>query len=121
VHALRDAHEALVSDGRLLLVHPYGAENPVAGGGSRLGALDAREFADAVRVAESAVDNTLFEQVDERRFEIVEHFDDAETLLAEVAEWQRTVTPPALAAAVRAAAPPFTVCLPIVLRLYHRL
>ncbi len=121
--ALRHAHEVLAPGGRLLLVHPYGAENPIEAAGGRLGALDAREFGDTVRAAEAGVAalvaEGLFAQEDERRFEVAEHFADAEELLEEVAGWQGTRTPAELAAAVRAAAPPLLVRLPLVLLLFR--
>lgn len=124
MHALRQAHTALVPDGLMLDLHPYTAAIPVEREGERLGELDAAEFARTAQATEDGlrrcVDYGLFSLESERHFDVLEHFETAEALLSTVGEWAGTRIPRGLAARVRRSRPPFQVRERIVLSLFRR-
>ena len=118
--ALRRVHEALVPEGILLDLMPFAARIPVETPSERLGSLDAREFARTVRQVEAALADVerdgLFALEREVRFDVLEHFESAGTLLETVGAWQGTRIPAEVRAQIERHEPPFRVREQLVLR-----
>jgi hypothetical protein len=112
VNALHRIHHVVKPGGALLDLHPRRPFATVEAAGRLLGSLDEGEFMELVAETEAGLEQVvtqgLFEPGKALRFDVVERFDDGEELVRTVNEdWFGTSVPAELAAAVRAAHPPF--------------
>jgi hypothetical protein len=100
VHVLRNVHQAVVSRGLVLDIHPLGLDFAVRAGSRGLGFVDARRFAGVVEAMDEAVEETisagLFEEVRTLRRHVVERFDDAAEALEEADTWTNLRLPSAV-------------------------
>ena len=91
-------------------MQPIAPRPPVENDGVRLGSLDMREWRVTVDAVAERIDRTiaegLFSQEEERRYEVLETFDDGHELVEEVGEWDGTKISRALAARVKRASGP---------------
>jgi hypothetical protein len=113
VNALHRIHSAIIPGGLVLDVQPVGPAPPVESNGQRLGSLDMREWRVTIDHVAALVDETvakgLFAEEAERRYEILETFDDGKELVETVREWTGTTISQTLAARVERAMPPLTI------------
>ena len=113
MNALHRLHSALVPGGLVLDMQPVGPAPPVESNGQPLGALDMREWRVTIDHVAALVDETvakgLFAEEAERRYEILETFDDGKELVETVREWTGTTISQTLAARVERAMPPLTI------------
>ncbi|HEY8775385.1 MAG TPA: hypothetical protein VIM33_02770 [Gaiellaceae bacterium] len=113
MNALHRLHSALVPGGLVLDMQPVGPAPPVESNGQPLGALDMREWRVTIDYVAALVDETiakgLFAEEAERRYEILETFDDGKELVETVREWTGTTISQTLAARVERAMPPLTI------------
>lgn len=120
MHALRQIHRALAPGGILLDMHPVPPATRAEVGGVSLGDFEDEEFFDIVRATERPLAETdLFVLEDELEFDYLERYDSAEELLEDVGEWEGCRVPPALAHAIREAAPPVDIWERVTLRLFR--
>lgn len=112
MNALHRLHSALVPGGLVLDMQPVGPAPPVESNGQRLGSLDMREWRVTIDHVAALVDETivegLFAEEAERRYEILETFDDGKELVETVREWTGTNISQTLAARVERAMLPLT-------------
>jgi hypothetical protein len=124
VHALRNVHRMLRSEGLLLDSRPLADGARVEAGGRTLGRLDEREFARELVVLDRAVEGlvaeALFRPVDERVFEVAMDFDGPAELLSEVVTWRGIAVPVRLQRAVKRGEPPFEVRITTAVRVYEK-
>ena len=124
VHALRNIHAALGPGAMLVDTQPVGAQPSVAADGAKLGTLDLREWLETIKAVDERVAQTLaaglYDAQYERRFTVVDTFDDAPECLETMSSWRGTRVPAALATRIRAARPPLTVAQEVRLRLLRR-
>jgi hypothetical protein len=109
VHALRHVHELLTPGGTLVDLHPVNEERLEAEG-RMLGVIEEPEWLNvdlpnAEARVRDAVDARIYALEAELAFELLQHFDDAEELLA--AKQEPLEAQPDVVARIRAAAPPF--------------
>ena len=109
MHALRHVHSLLVPGGTLVDLHPVNEER-VESAGNLLGVIEESEWVDidlpnAEARVRDAIRNGLLELEAESSFELLQHFDDAEELIA--AKQEALDVQPDLVRAIRAARPPF--------------
>ena len=120
MNALRNLHSALVPGGLVLDMQPIGGRIPLEAEGANLGRVDmrdwARTIADVARLVDKVLADGLFGEVEERRYEVRETFDDGAELLETVSTWDGTTIPAALARRVRRASPPFVIVEPVLMR-----
>lgn len=120
MNALRRIHEALVPGGLLLDMQPLGPRPAVEANGRRLGSLDMREWQMMIDEVAALIDGTitdgLFNELEERRYHVLETFDDGKELVESVSEWAGTKISRTLAQRVERAAPPMTIRQPVRLR-----
>ena len=113
MNALHRIHSAIIPGGLVLDVQPVGPAPPVESNGQRLGSLDMREWRVTIDHVAALVDETvakgLFAEEAERRYEILETFDDGKELVETVREWTGTTISQTLAARVERAMPPLTI------------
>ena len=113
VNALHRIHSALVPGGLMLDMQPVGPAPPVESNGQRLGSLDMREWRVTIDHVAALVDETiakgLFAEEAERRYDILETFDDGKELVKTVREWTGTKISQTLAARAGRATPPLTI------------
>ena len=113
MNALHRIHSAIIPGGLVLDVQPVGPAPPVESNGQRLGSLDMREWRVTIDHVAALVDETvakgLFAEEAERRYEILETFDDGKELVETVREWTGTTISQTLAALVERAMPPLTI------------
>ena len=113
VNALHRIHSALVPGGLVLDMQPVGPRPPVESNGQRLGSLDMREWRVTIDHVAALVDETiakgLFAEEAERRYDILETFDDGKELVKTVREWTGTNISQTLAARAGRATPPLTI------------
>lgn len=113
VNALHRLHTALIPGGLLLDMQPVGPAPPVESAGQPLGSLDMREWRGTIDHVAALVDETmakgLFAELAERRYDILETFDDGKELVDTVREWTGTNISQTLAARVEQAMPPLTI------------
>jgi arylsulfatase A-like enzyme len=80
VHALRNIHGVLISDGLLVDTQPLSPHPPVAADGADLGTLDMREWLDTIRAVDDrvaeVVDACLYEEQHEERLVVTDTFDN---------------------------------------------
>jgi hypothetical protein len=92
VHVLRQVHGALASGGRLLDIHPIGADFAVRAGERGLGFVDTRKFGVVVQAMDERVESVLaeglFEDVKALRRHVVERYDNASEALEEADGWE---------------------------------
>jgi hypothetical protein len=122
VHALHRIHAALVSGGLVLDMQPIAPRPPVEANGIRLGSLDMREWRrqtidPVAELVDDAIAEGLFEQEGERRYEVLETFDEGKELVETVQDWTGTKISRSLAARVQRATPPLVIREGIRLRL----
>jgi hypothetical protein len=108
VHALRHAHELLITDGTLVDLHPV-TEQVVETGGRVLGTIlepdwTARILPNAEARLRDAIRHGLFVLEDEIEYDLCQHFDTAQDLLEAKSEVLGDQA--ALAASIRAADAP---------------
>ena len=124
MHALRNIHAALVPGAMLVDTQPVGAQPSVAADSAKLGTLDLREWLETIKAVDERVAQTLaaglYDAQYERRFTVVDTFDDAPECLETMSSWRGTRVPAALATRIRAARPPLTVAQEVRLRLLRR-
>ena len=120
MHALRQAHDALVPSGALVDMRPGFASSPVLSGDRELGRLDETAFIDEMSRAEpalaEAVSARLFAVEVERFFDLVHRFGSSAHLVEEVGTWRGTSIPLDVRASLEAAEPPLDVLERCVLR-----
>ncbi len=125
MNALRNLHSALVPGGLLLDMQPVGGRVPLEAAGAKLGSVDMREWGRTVaaiaRLVDSVLADGLFDDVDERRYDVLETFDDGAELLETVATWDGSTISTALARRVRRASPPFVIVEPVLMRVLKAL
>ena len=113
MNALHRIHSAIIPGGLVLDVQPVGPAPPVESNGQRLGSLDMREWRVTIDHVAALVDETvakgLFAEEAERRYEILETFDDGKEFVETVREWTGTNISQTLAARVERAMPPLTI------------
>lgn len=114
VHALHQIHAALVPGGLVLDMQPVAPRPPVEADGKRLGSLDMREWRrltidPVAELVDDAIAGGLFGEQGERRYEVLETFDDGKELVATVREWTGTKISRSLAALVERSAPPLKI------------
>ncbi len=111
--ALHRIHSALVPGGLVLDMQPVGPRPPVESSGQRLGSLDMREWRVTIDHVAALVDQTiadgLFVEEAERRYDVLEAFDDGKELVETVREWTGTKISQTLAVRVERAMPPLTI------------
>jgi hypothetical protein len=124
VHALRNIHAALGPGAILVDTQPVGAQPSVTADGTKLGTLDLREWVETIEAVDERVAETLaaglYDTLHERRFTVVDTFDDAPECLETMSGWRGTRVPAALATRIRAARPPLSVAQEVRLRLLRR-
>jgi 2-polyprenyl-6-methoxyphenol hydroxylase-like FAD-dependent oxidoreductase len=124
VHALCNIHAALAPGAILVDTQPVGGHPPVAADGMMLGTLDLREWLDTIEAVDERITETLaaglYDAQHERRFTVVDTFDDAPECLETMSSCRCTRVPVALATRIRAARPPLTVAQEVRLRLLRR-
>jgi len=124
VHALRNIHAALVPGAMLVDTQPVGAQPSVAADGAELGTLDLREWLETIKAVDERIAETLaaglYDTQHERRFTVIDTFDDAQECLETTSSWRGTRVPAALATRIPAASPPLTVAQEVRLRLLRR-
>ena len=113
MNALHRIHSAIIPGGLVLDVQPVGPAPPVESNGQRLGSLDMREWRVTIDYVAALVDETvakgLFAEEAERRYDILETFDDGKEFVETVREWTGTTISQTLAARVERAMPPLTI------------
>lgn len=113
MNALHRIHSALIPGGLVLDMQPVGPRPPVASNGQRLGSLDMREWRVTIDHVAALVDETiakgLFAEEAERRYDLLETFDDGQELVETVREWTGTKISQTLAVGVERAIPPLTI------------
>ena len=111
--ALHRIHSALVPGGLVLDMQPVAPQPPVESNGRRLGSLDMREWRVTIDQVAALVDQTiadgLFMEEAERRYDVLETFDDGKELVETVREWTGTKISQTLTARVERAMPPLTI------------
>lgn len=94
-------------------MQPVGLRPPVESNGRRLGSLDMREWRVTIDHVAALVDQTLadglFVEEAERRYDVLETFDDGKELVETVREWTGTKISQTLAGRVERAMPPLTI------------
>jgi hypothetical protein len=118
VHALRHVHELLVPGGTMLDLHPV-TEEQVEAEGRIIGVIREPEFVatdlpNAEARLEQAIEEGLYALEAEISFDVLQHFDRAEELLA--AKDEHLAGQEALARRIRAATPPLAIREHVVLR-----
>ena len=107
VNVLRNVHQAVVPGGRVLDIHPVGADMPIRAGPPGLGFVDAGKFAQVVAAMNDAVAEVesegLLEHVRSIRRQVVERFEDPAEALEEAAGWSNLRLPAAVARRLREA------------------
>ena len=97
MHALRNIHAALVSNGLLVDTQPIGSQPRVAANGDELGTLDMHEWIETIHAVDERVDETiatgLYEKTDERTLVIRSTFDDGPDCLEVIGTWRGTRVP----------------------------
>ncbi len=100
MHVLRNVHQAVVTRGLVLDVHPLGIDFAVRAGSRGLGFVDAREFARVIEamdeIVEQVVSEGLFEDVRTLRRHVVERYADPEEALEEADGWTNLRLPAAV-------------------------
>lgn len=120
MHALRRIHETLVPGGVLVDIHPFPPAEQVEAGGRTLGRLDEHElFADIAEAERLLAESGLYRLEQELETDVVERFDDAEELIANVSDRRRMELPHDLERGIRAASPPIDLRERIVLRRFR--
>jgi uncharacterized protein related to proFAR isomerase len=121
VHALRNIHAVLTSDGLLVDTQPLSPHPPVAADGADLGTLDMREWLDTIRAVDDlvaeVVDAGLYEEQHEERFVVTDTFDNGPECLETVSSWRETRVPASLVSRLEASQVPVTVEQEVRLRL----
>jgi len=112
VDALRQLHDALVPDGKVIDTQPLSPRPAVFIAGKRVGSLDLREWVRTIGAVdaeiERALGDRLFTLETEERIVVTDFFDSGSECLDEVQEWAGTRVPKALEAKIRATAAPVT-------------
>jgi len=94
VHALRNIHAALATDGILVDTQPVSASPTVALGGGELGSLDMREWLDTIHAVDERTAETiaagLYELEHESRFVVTDTYDNGPECLEIVSGWRGT-------------------------------
>jgi hypothetical protein len=121
VHALRHVHRLVVPGGTVVDVHPV-TEGQVEAGGRRIGIIEEPEFTavhlpNAERCLSDAVAAGLYTLETETEFDFLQHFDDADELVA--AQEDPALVKPALARRIRAAPPPLVIREHVVVRRFR--
>jgi hypothetical protein len=109
VHALRHVHSLLVPGGTLVDLHPVNEERVESADGE-LGVIEEPDWLNvdlpnAEARVRDAIRDGLFELEAESAFELLQHFDEADELIA--AKQEPLEAQPDLVRRMRAAAPPF--------------
>ena len=124
MHALRNIHAALASDGLLVDTQPIGPQPRVAANGVELGTLDMHEWIETIHAVDERVAETiaagLFEQTAERTLVVRDTFDDGPNCLETIGTWRGTSVPPPLAGRLAALRDHVTVDQEVRLRLLRR-
>jgi len=123
VHALRHVHKLLVLGGTVVDLHPV-AEEQVEAAGGRVGVIEEPDWIsvdlpNAEARLEEAIQDGLYTLEAEVEFELLQHFDEVEELLA--AKEDELAAQPALVRRIRAATPPLITRQRFVLRRLHAL
>ena len=107
MHALRNIHAALASDGILVDTQPVSASPPVALDGGELGSLDMHDWLDTIHTVDErvtdAIEDGLYELRHESRFTVTDSFDNGPECLETVSGWRGTRVPPGLSQQLAAA------------------
>ncbi len=94
MHALRNIHAALATDGILVDTQPVSASPTVALGGGELGSLDMREWLDTIHAVDERTAETiaagLYELEHESRFVVTDTYDNGPECLEIVSGWRGT-------------------------------
>jgi hypothetical protein len=121
VHALRNIHAALASDGILVDTQPLGERPSVAVGGAELGTLDMRAWLETIRAVDALFAETiaagLYELQHEERISVTDTFDAGPECLTAASGWRGTRVPRLLASRLAATRVPVTVEQDVRLRL----
>jgi hypothetical protein len=121
VHALRQTHQALVSGGVLLDMHPVPPSTRAEICGESLGEFDDAEFMQLVANAEAEIERGgLFTQESEVVFDYLERYDDPMQLLEDIKEgWEGCRIPAELEQRIREADEPVDIWERVVLRRFR--
>jgi uncharacterized protein related to proFAR isomerase len=121
VHALRNIHAVLTSDGLHVDTQPLSPHPPVAADGADLRTLDMREWLDTIRAVDDlvaeVVDAGLYEEQHEERLVVTDTFDNGPECLETVSSWRETRVPASLVSRLEASQVPVTVEQEVRLRL----
>ena len=102
MHALRNIHAALASDGIVVDTQPVSARPDVASDSAKLGTLDMRDWLDTIHAVDErvryAIEDGLYELRHESRFTVTDSFDNGPECLETVSGWRGTRVPPSGAA-----------------------
>jgi hypothetical protein len=94
VNALSQIHASLVAGGLVVDTQPVSAQPRIEAQGSDLGTLDMRDWARTIATIdgqlERAIGDGLFALDAERRFVVIDGYDDGAEFVAEVREWAGT-------------------------------
>jgi hypothetical protein len=94
VNALRRIHDALVREGLVVDTQPVSADPPLTTAGGTVGTLDMQEWAQLIGTVDGLVEQTirdgLFGLVDERRFVVIDDYDDGAEFIEHVRDWVGT-------------------------------
>ena len=124
MHALRNIHAALVSNGLLVDTQPIGSQPRVAANGDELGTLEMHEWIETIHAVDERVDVTvaagLYETTDERTLVVRSTFDDGPDCLEITGTWQGTRVPQPLANRLAALRDQITVDQQVRLRVLRR-
>ena len=124
MHALRNIHAVLASDGLLVDTQPLSPHPRVATGGAELGALDMNEWLDTIRGVDELVSHAitagLYALQHEERLVVTDAFDNGPECLETVRSWRETNVPASLAIRLDATQGAVTVEQEVRLRLFRR-
>jgi hypothetical protein len=94
VHALRNIHAALATDGILVDTQPVSASPPLGLDGGELGSLDMHEWLDTIHAVDERFTETiaagLYKLEHESRFIVTDSFDNGPECLDIVSGWRGT-------------------------------
>ena len=100
MHALRNIHAVLVSNGLLVDTQPISAHPRVTGDGAQLGVLDMREWLETIHAVDERINEAiaagLYELRAERELLVTSAFDDGQDCIEIAESWHGTQVPRSL-------------------------
>ena len=107
MHALRNIHAALASDGIVVDTQPVSARPEVASHSAKLATLDMRDWLDTIHTVDErvtdAIEDGLYELRHKSRFTVTDSFENGPECLETVSGWRGTRVPPGVAQRLAAA------------------